>query len=72
MRPLTRERAREILEELTVENDGQYAPALLELVNGIYDPSNGIALEVRKDLYLMTDRCVEDMEAFLASSQAAA
>lgn len=67
MRPLTRERAGELIEELTVENDGQYAPALLELINGIHNPDNVIAIEVMNKLYAMTQQAAEGLERFLVA-----
>lgn len=63
---LTRERAQEIIGELTLEDDGQKVPILLELINGIGDKNNALAVEVISTLYAMTDHAKAGLERFLA------
>lgn len=55
MRPdLSVARAHELLDALTLHNDGANVPQLLELVCGIADSENVLANEVKKNLYART------------------
>jgi hypothetical protein len=51
---LTSAHARELIERIIVDDDGAHAPELLELLNGITDPDNTVALEVKRYLFTFT------------------
>jgi hypothetical protein len=46
--------ARNLVAQITHDDDGEHAAELLELIHGIADPESVVGLEVQKDLYRMT------------------
>lgn len=51
---LTLDHAHELLDRLTRSDDGAHVNELLELIHGVADPDNLVAVEVQKRLYAMT------------------
>lgn len=62
--------ARDLVALITQDDDGRHVPELLELLNGICDPHNTVACQIRKDLWVSTDKgneCFEkDMKEWIA------
>ena len=46
--------ARQLVSQITQNDDGAHANELLILIHGISDPENEVALEVQRMLYEMT------------------
>jgi hypothetical protein len=65
MESLTIPRARELVTQITQNDDGAHAPELLFLVCGISDPNNETALEVQRMLYAMTSDFQAHFKAYI-------
>ena len=60
-----------LVERITQADDGAHVVELLELINGVADPANVVAVEVTKRLYSMTPDFESHFEAYMKKLKAA-
>lgn len=57
--------ARNLVAQITQDDDGAHAQPLLELINGLADPEDLAGLEVKRMLYTMTEDFEQHFRAYL-------
>src|SRR5687768_11614340 len=63
--------ARELVTEITKGDDGVHAEELLELIIGVADPDNIVAIEIEKQLYSLTPDFQSHFDAYLTKVKVA-
>lgn len=62
--------ARNMLQRVTRDDDGAHAEELVRLLHGLTDSENCVAVQMKKELYMLTADFDAHFQAFLSSGVA--